>query len=173
MKAVVILPTYNERKNIRIIIPKIQKQFSKIKRYDMHILVVDDNSPDGTAEEIRKMQKKSRKLHLLSGSKKGLGVAYQRGFSYALEKLKADVVFEMDSDLSHPPELIPEFIREIDAGNDVVIGSRYIKGGDTPDWNFLRRAISKGGNFFSRVVAGMHKIKDCTSGYRSIKTGLL
>ncbi len=171
MKAVVVLPTYNERENIKIIIPELQKVFKKIK-YDMHILIVDDNSPDGTQKEVKKFQKKYKNIHLITGDKKGLGVAYLRGFDYAINELKADVLQMMDADLSHPPDLLPRFMKEIEKGNDIVIGSRYIKGGDTPDWGLMRKVISFGGNFFARIVAGLYKIHDCTSGYRAIRSSV-
>jgi len=173
MKAVVILPTYNEKENIKTVVTKLFSVFKKIKKHDMSILVVDDSSPDGTAEEVKKLQKRYKKLHMITGQKKGLGVAYIRGFKHAISKLKADVLFEMDADMSHPPKLIPRFLREIDKGADFVVGSRYIKGGGAPDWGLKRRAISWGGNFFARIIAGLFKVKDCTSGFRAIKTSLI
>ncbi|MCK5281788.1 MAG: polyprenol monophosphomannose synthase, partial [Nanoarchaeota archaeon] len=169
MKTILVLPTYNERENMAILIPKLEQAFKKIKKHSMHILVVDDNSPDKTADEVKKLQKKYKNLHLLMGQKQGLGVAYLRGFKHAVEKLKADILLMMDSDLSHPPEMIPDFMKEIDNGYDLVVGSRYIKGGSTPDWGMKRKLISRGGNFFARVVAGLYKVHDCTSGYRAIR----
>jgi len=168
MKAVIVLPTYNERENIKILIPKLQKEFKKIK-HNMNILVVDDSSPDKTADEVKKLQKKYKNLYLLNGQKQGLGVAYLRGFKHVINKLKADVMFMMDSDLSHPPELVSKFMLEIDKGYDIVIGSRYIKGGATPDWSLRRKIVSRGGNFFARVVGGLYKIHDCTTGFRAIR----
>lgn len=169
MKAVIVLPTYNEKKNIAILIPKLQTAFKKIKNHELHILVVDDTSPDGTSDAVKRLQKEYKNLHLLMGKKEGLGVAYIRGFDYAVHKLSAEIIFEMDADLSHPPELIPRFMEEIDNGYDLVIGSRYIPGGDTPDWNWKRRLISWTGNFFARIVSGMYKVHDCTSGLRAIR----
>ncbi len=131
---------------------------------------MDDNSPDGTQEEVKKFLGKN--IFLITGEKNGLGAAYIRGFKYAINELKADVIFEMDADFSHNPKDIPRFLEEIKE-NDFVIGSRYIKGGDTPDWGFDRKLISSGGNFFARVIAGLYKVKDCTSGYRAIRTDLI
>lgn len=173
MKVVIVTPTYNEKENVKILIPRLESSFKKIKNHDMHILVVDDNSPDNTADEIKKMQKKWKNIHLIIGEKKGLGVAYLRGFKEAIEKIKAEVVIMMDSDLSHPPEMIPSFIEEIESGYDLVVGSRYIRGGATPDWNFKRKIISRAGNFFARIVGGLYTIHDCTSGYRAIRVSIL
>lgn len=169
MKTVIILPTYNEKENIRILIPKLEEVIERIESHEIEILVVDDNSPDKTADAVKDFQKKYRNVHLLSGEKKGLGVAYLRGFSHAIDTLNADVLIMMDADLSHPPELLQDFLKGVDEGYDLVIGSRYVEGGGTPDWNLKRRLISKGGNLFARVVAGMYSIHDCTSGYRAIR----
>ncbi len=173
MKTVIVLPTYNERKNIGILIPQIEEVFKKINNHDMNILVVDDNSPDKTADIVKKIQKKYDNIYLLIDRRNGLGSAYLRGFDHAINKLKADVVFMMDADLSHPPKLIPDFMRCIDDGYDLVIGSRYIKEGATPDWSIRRRLISRGGNFFVRVIGGLYKVHDCTSGFRAIRVSVL
>lgn len=172
MEIVVIIPTYNEIKSIGLLINILQNEIKKIKGHNMKILVVDDYSPDGTAECVMKMQKKYDNLHLISGEKQGLGVAYLRGFNYAINNLDADVVNTMDADLSHPPELISNFVMAIDEGYDFVIGSRYIDGGATPDWNRKRKLISRGANFWARYVGGLHDVHDCTSGYRAIRTGI-
>jgi dolichol-phosphate mannosyltransferase len=108
----------------------------------------------------------------LTDQKSGLGVSYLHGFDKAIKE-KADAIIMMDADLSHPPKLIPRFVKEIEQGADLVIGSRYIKDGGTPDWNAARKMISAGGNFFARVVAGLHKVHDCTSGYRAIRVEVL
>lgn len=136
-------------------------------------MVVDDNSPDGTSEVVEEFRKWYKTVFLLKrATKSGLGSAYIAGFKYAIDKLCADVIFEMDGDCSHDPKDIGRFLDEIRNGYDVVVDSRYIKGGDIQKWDFYRRLISKGGNFFARVVAGI-PIHDCTSGYRAIKTSIL
>lgn len=173
MHTVIILPTYNEKENIKLLIPQLFAVAKKIKNHKLSTLVVDDNSPDGTAAEVKKLQKQHKQLFLISGQKQGLGVAYLRGFQYALQKLKADVLVMMDADLSHPAALIPKMLNEITAGADVVIGCRYIPGGATPDWNLKRRLISRGGNFFARIVAGLYQVHDCTSGFRAIRASVL
>ncbi len=172
-KVVLILPTYNERNNIGNIIDELQVQFRNIS-HDMHILVVDDSSPDGTAEVVRKQQAIYANIHLLIGQKTGLGAAYIRGMVYAMDKLAADVVFEMDADFSHKPEDVPRLMAALDGGADFVIGSRYVKGGSIPKkWGLLRRMNSLGGNIVGRYVAGLYKVRDCTAGFRAIRTTLL
>lgn len=169
MKVVIVLPTYNEKENIGIVISRLQGVFKTISQYDMHILVVDDSSPDGTADEVRNLRKEFPNVELITGKKEGLGIAYLRGFKHADEYFEPDIVFMMDSDLSHPPELVPSFLKEIERGYDLVIGSRYMKGGGTPDWSLRRKLTSLFGNMVARVIAGLYRIHDCTSGYRAMK----
>ncbi len=169
MKIVVILPTYNEKDNIALILRALQEQFRKIP-HALNILVVDDNSPDGTAEIVRNECKTASNLFLITGEKQGLGAAYVRGMKYALLRLHADVVMEMDADFSHRPEDVPRLIEAVDRGADFVIGSRYVPGGKIPeDWSFLRRMISQWGNVFARYIAGLYKVRDCTAGFRAIR----
>lgn len=173
MKIVIIIPTYNENENIGNMVAELERRFPVIP-HDMHILVVDDNSPDGTAGTVRKMQEKNARLHLLSGTKAGLGAAYIRGMNYALEELGADVVFEMDADFSHKPEDILPLIAAIEDGADFVIGSRYVPGGKIPeDWGLLRKCISRFGNLVARYLAGLYSIRDCTAGFRAIRSPVL
>ncbi|MFC1653737.1 glycosyltransferase [Patescibacteria group bacterium] len=172
MRAVVVIPTYNEKENIGPLIEAIQKEFKKSpNNFKNHILVVDDSSPDGTAKEAKKKQKKFKNVHLLSNPKKeGLGGAYLKGMSYAVDKLKADVLMQFDADFSHDPKRIPEFLKAINNGSDMVLGSRYIKGGTIPDdWGFHRKFLSFFGNWTIRVVMTYFSIHDWTTGYRAIK----
>jgi len=173
MKVVIIVPTYNERENIGLLIEELNAQFSSMP-HDMHILVVDDTSPDGTAGEVRNVQQQFSNLHLIEGRKAGLGAAYIRGMTHAIEQMSADVVFEMDADFSHKPEDVPRLMSEIDAGADFVIGSRYVKGGSIPsNWGIARRLISLGGNIVARFVAGIYRVHDCTAGFRAIRASVL
>ena len=173
MKIVVILPTYNERENIVLMIRALQKQFLAVP-HDMHILVVDDNSPDGTADLVRSEVSAWPNLHMITGTKQGLGAAYIRGMKYAINELKADAVMEMDSDFSHKPADVPRLLAALDEGADFVIGSRYVPGGKIPDdWSFLTRMNSKWGNVFARYVAGMYKVRDCTAGFRAIRASII
>ena len=178
MKVVVVTPTYREKDNIAPLISLLQEELRGI-HYDSHILVVDDNSPDGTADEVRKVISQSKNsgksnVHLLNGKKKGLGDAYMRGIKYALSELDADVILMMDADFSHKPKDVPRLISEIEKGADFVIGSRYVRGGKIPeDWNFFRKANSRWGNRFARYIVGIDNVKDCTAGFRAIKAKVL
>lgn len=169
-KVVVIIPTYNERKNIQLVIPKLLEVFSKIKDWDMHILVVDDTSPDKTYEVVKKLEQKYRNVHLLINEEKaGLGSAYLKGMAKAFGDLKADVVFEFDADLSHDATKIPLMLADVSAGSDMVLGSRYIRGGGIPaDWGLHRKFLSVVGNFVIMSVLGRFNIRDWTSGFRAI-----
>ncbi len=170
-KATIIIPTYNEAENITKLIPAIFEIVEKIDTWDTSILIVDDNSPDGTADAVKKLQKKYSKLLLISGKKEGLGKAYVRGFTYVFEHLKSDIIFEMDADGQHEPSLLPSFFREIDNGADFVIGSRYIKGGSIPkEWEIHRKFFSYfGNNLVLRFGFMEFSVTDWTSGYRAIR----
>jgi len=173
MNIVIIIPTYQEKENIGPLISSLQDYLKNISQ-DNYILVVDDNSPDGTADVVRYLMKKWSNVFLLVGAKNGLGAAYIRGMRYALDKLKADVVVEMDADFSHKPEDVPRLIGEIEKGADFVIGSRYVRGGKIPEnWNLFLAAKSRWGNRFARYIAGIDNVKDCTAGFRAIKAKVL
>ena len=173
MKIVVILPTYNERENIVLMVRALQEEFRALP-HDMHILVVDDNSPDRTADAVRAEARSLQNLHLITGMKAGLGAAYIRGMKHAIEQLQADAVMEMDADFSHKPEDVPRLIEGLDHGADFVIGSRYVPGGKIPgDWSFFRRMNSKWGNVFARYVAGIYQVRDCTAGFRAIRASII
>lgn len=169
-KAVVIIPTYNERENIQTVIPLLLKVFKSVKNWDMHLLVVDDTSPDKTYEVVAALEKKHTPVHLVVNKQKsGLGGAYLKGMEHAFGKLTADVVFEFDADLSHDPTKIPEFLAAIDDGADMVLGSRYIKGGGIPaDWGLHRKFLSVMGNIVIATVLTNFSIRDWTGGYRAI-----
>jgi dolichol-phosphate mannosyltransferase len=166
MKALIVMPTYNERENITAIVEEILRYTPRVD-----ILIVDDNSPDGTGEIADALHKRFPNVSALHRTGKlGLGTAYVAGFHYALEH-GYDLVFEMDADFSHDPRYLPEFLAEAEHA-DLVIGSRYVRGGGTPNWSLLRRFISGGGNLFARVVLGM-PIKDATAGYRCYRREVL
>jgi len=173
MKIVIIVPTYNERENIGVLLDALNAEFRSIQ-HEMHVLIVDDGSPDGTAETVRGYMKNNTKIHLVTGTKKGLGNAYIRGMRHAVDQLNADAVFEMDADLSHKPEDVRRMVECLDQGYDFVIGSRYVKGGTIPkNWGIHRRLNSFYGNFVARYVAGIYHVRDCTAGFRAIRTDLL
>lgn len=171
MKVVVIIPTYNEKENIEKIVPLLEEDvFPKVKNHSMHILVADDNSPDGTAEEVKKLSKKYKNIDVSQGPKKGLGAAYIRGMSYAIDKMDADILFEMDADGQHDATKIPAFLKKIDEGADMVLGTRYSDGGSIPEnWPVQRKAFSIVANLFVRTVFMKPSIHDWTGGYRALK----
>ncbi len=167
-RIVVVMPTYNESKNIgRMIDELFTLRFPKIKNAEMHLLVVDDNSPDGTGDIVKKATKKHKNLHLIQGEKSGLGMAYVRGFKYAMKTLKADATLEMDSDFQHDPKHVIEMVQPFLDGADYVIGSRYIKGGTIPaGWATHRKAVSFFGNLLARAVLFLPNLHDTTTGFR-------
>lgn len=174
MKIVIVVPTYNERENIGVLIAGLTEQSRRMPHHALHVLVVDDSSPDGTADAVRELQRGNRNLHLVTGRKAGLGAAYIRGMAYALKELGAEAVLEMDADLSHKPEDVPRLVANIEQGADFVIGSRYVPGGTIPkEWGALRRANSLFGNIVARYVAGIYRVRDCTAGFRAIRGTLL
>src|SRR6201985_2656725 len=173
MKVVIILPTNNERGNIAALLASLQGEFRRL-HHDMHVLVVDDNSPDGTAAVVREAMLTQPNVHLITGEKAGLGAAYIRGMQYALDELHADVVFEMDADFSHNPADVPRLLAELENSADFVIGSRHVKGGSIPaEWSIRRKLNSAGGNWVARYVAGLYGIRDCTAGFRAIRATIL
>jgi GT2 family glycosyltransferase len=127
MKIVLIIPTFNESGNIGRLLDELQLVFRSI-RHEMHILVVDDDSPDGTLDIVRARQRNSTNVHALQGTKRGLGAAYIRGMRYALDVLHAQAVLEMDADFSHKPADVPRLIAALEDGADFAIGSRYYQG---------------------------------------------
>ncbi|MGI8420371.1 MAG: glycosyltransferase [Candidatus Levyibacteriota bacterium] len=175
MKIVIIIPTYNERANIEKMIPLLEQEiFPQIESHAMHILIVDDNSPDGTAEVAKLYMQKWDNVKLLSGTKNGLGAAYIRGMKYAMEVMHADAVMEFDSDFQHKPTDIPRLIAAMDDGADYVIGSRYMKGGSIPkEWGLDRKFLSIFGNWFTRVAWRNFRISDMTSGFKLARTTVL
>ncbi len=171
MNTVIVLPVLNEAENIKDFIEKV---IENIDNNYIKILVVDDYSPDGTAEIVRTLQNTHKNLHLIQNLTTGLGNAYKKGFKYAIDELNADILIEMDSDFSHPPELINKLISEINNGADFVIGSRYIKGGSIPkNWGLFRKMNSCYGNIFARFIAGLKDVHDCTSGFRAIRANFI
>lgn len=170
MKVTIVLPTYNEAENIEDFLNAIYSVIPQIEGCEINTLVVDDNSPDGTANIVKSLQETNPNIHLLENNTRGLGRAYRAGFKYAIDNLGAEVLIEMDSDFSHSPEKLKEILPPIKDGYDFVIGSRYIKGGSIPaNWALIRKMNSKYGNIFARFIAGLMQVKDCTSGFRAIK----
>ena len=156
MKTVVVIPTYDEKDNVAPMAAAV------LQTEGVELLFVDDNSPDGTGAAIEELMKAEPRLHCLHRKQKeGLGRAYVAGFARALE-LGAEKIVQMDCDFSHDPKDIPRLMA---GGADLVIGSRYVKGGATPGWPFKRRLISRAGGLFIRTVTGM-PLKDPTGGFK-------
>jgi dolichol-phosphate mannosyltransferase len=162
----VIIPTYNERENIGLIIPEIRSLLS-----DVHILVVDDNSPDGTSRYVKELAAAAPGLFVLDRpAKEGLGKAYVAGFAWALSR-QYEFIFEMDADFSHDPKYLPDFLAAI-RDSDLVIGSRYIRGVNVVNWPMSRLLLSYFGNLFARIVTGV-PILDCTAGFKCFRRKVL
>ena len=166
MKPLIIIPTYNELDNIQRLIPALMALNPAIC-----VLVVDDNSPDGTGKLVDDMARENDRISVLHRpAKLGLGSAYVAGFKYAV-KQDVDCVFEMDADFSHDPAMVPEFIEQIKSC-DVVIGSRYISGINVVNWPMSRLLLSYFANIYTRLVTGM-TIRDATSGYKCFRREVL
>jgi dolichol-phosphate mannosyltransferase len=166
MRTVVVVPTFNEAEGILTMLEQLLRWAP-----DVDILVVDDNSPDGTARLVRAHSEYRRRVHLLSRIKKeGLGAAYRAGFSWALAG-SYDVIVQMDADLSHPPERVPALLTAL-LHADVAIGSRYVRGGGVRNWPLTRRVISRGGNIYVRLVLGM-PVHDATAGFKAFRRSAL
>jgi len=173
-KVCIVIPTYKEKENIQRLIPTIREVLCSHGLADnATILVVDDNSPDGTgqlAEEMAKIYGNIQVLH--RPAKMGLGSAYKEGFTHALHKLNSDAVFQMDADLSHDPKHLPEFLAKLSEGYHVVVGSRKVPGGQTIGWGLYRRLTSSIANQLAKNLCGI-KVHDATSGYRAFTEGAL
>ena len=168
-----VLPTYNEEAHIGQTIDAIFANQNKCDGYNFMVLVVDDNSSDNTQAIVNQRASQYPSVSMITGNKVGLGDAYKRGFSYALDKFNPDYIFQMDSDGQHDPDLIPQFLRQVEQGYSLVIGSRFVDGGATPEFSLRRQLISKVGNLLVRYVGGVRHIRDCTSGYRCIASSYL
>ncbi len=190
MQIAIVIPTYNERANIVTLIPQIRQATKNIVysstfgggspisetesttaatiRNCIHIIVVDDNSSDGTAEAVLTLSERDNNIHLIKRpGKMGLGSAYKDAFEWINNKLDAEIVVQMDADLSHPPHLLTKMTELVAAGSaDAVIASRYLDKGGTQNWPVHRKLISKGANSLAKSVLGI-KVNDITSGYRA------
>lgn len=166
MKTLIVIPTYNEKENIQSIIPAVFAQ-----GLGVDILVVDDNSPDGTGAVVREMQKNNSQLHLLSRpGKQGLGKAYIAGFRWGMDH-GYEAITEMDADFSHRPEDLGPLLKKLETA-DFAVGSRYIAGGRTVNWGILRKIISRGGGIYARCILGF-PLNDWTGGFNAWKKEVL
>ena len=159
----VVVPTYNEKENITPLVESLERAGVP----GLSLLFVDDGSPDGTAEEVKRLMEEKSWIRLLERPKKmGIGSAYQDGFKAAFDSTSPDVLVEMDADLQHPASALPDLVEAVNEGADVAIASRYIPGGGISGWGRLRRVVSRGANGYARSMLGL-KVKDATSGYRA------
>ena len=162
----VVIPTYNEAENIGVLLPQV------LAYPRFRVLVVDDGSPDGTGTIVSSLAEHEPRVGLLSRpGKQGLGSAYVAGFRRALAE-GAEFIFEMDADFSHDPRYLPDLLGAAEAGADLALGSRYVRGGGTTDWGLGRRLISRGGNLYAGIILGL-PIADATGGFRCYRHRVL
>ncbi len=167
----VVVPTYNERDNLRHALERI-REVSEGAGLPLHTLIVDDNSPDGTGELADQLAGEYPDVEVLHrAGKEGLGKAYIAGFRHAMAT-GADLLFEMDADLSHDASYLPHFVRLVEQGADVVLGSRYVKGGGVENWPLSRKLISRGGCMYAQVVLGL-PYRDLTGGFKCFRRSVL
>jgi dolichol-phosphate mannosyltransferase len=167
-KVFVVIPTYNERDNVTSLVPIILK-----KGPSLRVLIVDDNSPDGTAEAVISMSREDNRISVIRRPAKfGLGSAYVAGFKWVLANSDASYIFEIDADFSHNPDRIPDFIHKIEEGNDVVVGSRYLKGVSVVNWPIRRLILSYCASKYAAMVTGI-PLRDQTSGYKCFRRQVL
>lgn len=167
MRTLVVLPTYQEAENIADVLQHVR---AAVPAAD--ILVVDDSSPDGTADLARAAAADLGQIEVLvRPAKAGLGQAYRAGFRLGRER-GYDVLVEMDSDLSHDPAALPALLEAVEEGADLAIGSRYVPGGSMPNWSWHRRALSRSGNRYAALVLGLH-VRDATAGFRAYRADMV
>jgi len=165
-KSIIIIPTYNELNNIQKLVPLLRSEYPEVD-----ILVVDDNSPDGTGKVVKEISEKDSSVKLIEREGKlGLGTAYVRGFKYMLEN-DYDIAIEMDADFSHDPKVVRTFLKEIEE-NDLVLGSRYSDGVNVVNWPMSRLLLSYFANIYTKVITGM-PVYDATGGYKCFRREVL
>jgi len=168
---IIVLPTYNERENLRHALARI-REVAQGDGVQLHTLIVDDDSPDGTGELADQLAAESPAVSVLHrAGKEGLGRAYVAGFREALA-MGAERIFEMDADLSHDATYLPHFLRLIDRGADLVLGSRYVKGGGVENWGVGRKIISRGGCLYAQTILGL-PYRDLTGGFKCFRRRVL
>ncbi|WP_248963357.1 polyprenol monophosphomannose synthase [Sphaerisporangium perillae] len=166
-RVLVIVPTYNERENLPVIVGRVRAAVP-----DAHLLIADDNSPDGTGEVADELAAGDQHVHVLHRpGKQGLGAAYFAGFHWGLAE-GYDVLVEMDADGSHQPEELPLLLKALAEGADLVIGSRYVPGGELVNWPASRKALSRGANTYVRIMLGV-PVRDATAGFRAYRASAL
>ena len=167
LKTLTVIPTYNELEALPVVIERL-----RAAQPEVHVLVVDDNSPDGTGVLADRLSREDEKIHVLHRKGKGgLGAAYIAGFTWGMER-DYDVLVEMDADCSHQPEQLGRLLEAVERGADLAIGSRYVPGGKTVNWPWHRQFLSRGANFYAQTMLGTD-VRDITAGYRAFRRGTL
>jgi dolichol-phosphate mannosyltransferase len=166
VRAVVVTPTYDEVESIADLISAVLAEQENVPDYELHILVADGHSQDGTLEIVQRLAETSSTTHLLDVEERGIGVGLYKGFHYAIDRLGADVLIEIDADFQHNPEDIPRFLKEISNGYDVVSGSRFVADSDF-QMPFFRLILSLGANQLIRMMLGLRGVTDFTTSYRA------
>jgi dolichol-phosphate mannosyltransferase len=165
-RVTVCLPTYNERENL-------ERMVRALGDKDVGVLVIDDNSPDGTGDIADRLAAELDYVSVLHREEKeGIGRAYIAAFEHLLRETDAELILEMDCDFSHDPDDVPRLIAAVEGGADLALGSRYVEGGGTRNWGLLRRIVSWGGSFYARVILGL-KVRDLTGGFKCFRRPVL
>lgn len=165
-RAVVVTPTFDEKENIADLIEAVLAEQGRIDAFELHVLVADSHSADGTLEIVEALAARNPRVHLLDVRERGIGIGLFRGFQHAIDALGADVLIEMDADFQHNPEDIPHFLAKIDEGYDVVVGSRFVDG-SVNHMPFYRKVLSVGANQVVRGALGLHGVTEITTSYRA------
>ena len=171
-KTVVVIPTYNERETVASLVEAVLCCQNELRDFSLNVLVVDSGSPDGTQEAVKKLAQRDSRIQLLQVGERGLGLALMKGYEWAVRSMGAEVIAQMDADFSHDPRDLPKILNSLAESYDLVIGSRYIKGGATRDWPVIRRLLSKGANLAIRLITGVWRVREWTSGYRAFTADL-
>src|SRR3972149_12050871 len=165
MRLVVNIPTYNEKDNIEELITKILSQAKFMPQIDLHVLVADSHSPDGTDQIVKRITRTNPKVHYLDVKQRGLGVGIIKGHRFAIDRLKADILAQMDGDLSHDPSTLPKMVAYIRQGYDLINGSRLMKGGkNLLGWH--RRLFTRGSSLYCKIAWGTFHLSEYTNSYR-------
>jgi dolichol-phosphate mannosyltransferase len=177
VRLAVVVPTYQEAENVVPLLDRLAKVAGEHPDDALRVLVVDDSSPDGTAALVRslapELADRGLRVDVLERAEKnGLGRAYVEGMQHVLADGDVDAVLQMDADLSHDPAYVHDFLAHARAGADLVVASRYVPGGATPDWGWHRKALSRGGNWYARLLLG-HRLSDYTGGFNLYAADLL
>lgn len=170
-KVAVILPTYNEQDNIKNVIGQVLSQEKNLKNYELYVVISDSHSPDQTPQIVKEISSRDKRVFYLDVRERGIGRGLVGGIKFAIEKLKAEIIVQMDADLSHDPASLPLFISKIEQGYDLVLGSRFVSGGQN-NLELFRRILSFGASLEIRILTGLLSVSEWTTSYRAFETSL-